>query len=112
MELKARGKVRRVAISSHNRPLFPKLLADERYDVWHVRYNAVHRGAEREVFPAVAALPEGERPCVVTYTSTLWGHLCDPTRTPPGDKTPTGTDCYRFALSHPSVDVAISGPSN
>jgi aryl-alcohol dehydrogenase-like predicted oxidoreductase len=112
MDLKERGRIKHIAISSHNRPLFPKLLADERYDVWHVRYNAVHRGAEREVFPSVADLADVTRPGVVTYTTTRWGQLCDPAKTPKGERTPTGTDCYRFALSHPNVDVAISGPAD
>ncbi len=112
MDLKARGRIKHIAISSHNRPLFPKLLRDERLDVWHLRYNAVHRGAEREVFPSIADLPDAQRPGVVTYTTTRWGHLCDPGKTPKGERTPTGTDCYRFALSHPNVDVAISGPAD
>jgi predicted aldo/keto reductase-like oxidoreductase len=29
-----------------------------------------------------------------------------------GERTPTGTDCYRFALSHPTVDVALAGPND
>ena len=72
----------------------------------------LHRGAEREVFPSVAGKPAAERPGVVTYTTTRWGHLCDPRRTPRGERTPSGTDCYRFALSHPQVDVALAGPAN
>jgi aryl-alcohol dehydrogenase-like predicted oxidoreductase len=107
-----RGLVRTVALSSHRRPLFPTLLDDERFGVWHVRYNAVHRGAETEVFPAVSARPPSERPGVVTFTTTRWGHLCDPRRTPPGETTPSGTDCYRFALSSAAVDVALAGPAS
>jgi aryl-alcohol dehydrogenase-like predicted oxidoreductase len=112
LELKRRGRVRHIALSSHQRRLFPTLLDDERIAIWHVRYNAVHRGAEREVFPAVAESPPLKRPGVVTFTTTRWGHLCDPRRTPAGERTPTGTDCYRFALSNPTVDVALAGPSN
>lgn len=109
---KESGLVRAIALSGHNRPLFPTLIDDQRIDVWHARYNAVHRGAEREVFPSLAGRAVAERPGMVTYTTTRWGHLCDPARTPKGEKTPTGTDCYRFALTHPQVDVAISGPSS
>ena len=29
-----------------------------------------------------------------------------------GRPTPTGTDCYRFALSHPQVDMCLAGPDN
>jgi aryl-alcohol dehydrogenase-like predicted oxidoreductase len=92
--------------------MFPELYADARYDIWHTRYNAVHRGAEREVFPTLEGCATAERPGVVTYTTTRWGHLCDPARTPDGENTPTGTDCYRFALSAPHVDVALAGPAS
>ncbi len=112
LDLKERGRIGHVAVSSHNRPLFAQLLGDPRYELFHVRYNAVHRGAEREVFPAFAGRDVAARPGLVTYTTTRWGHLCDPARTPKGDKTPTGTDCYRFALSDPHVDVAIAGPAD
>lgn len=112
MALQERGLVRRLAISGHRRSMFPTLLDDRRYAIWHLRYNAVHRGAEREVFPSLDGLAREERPGVVTYTTTRWGHLCDEARTPPGERTPTGTDCYRFALSDPHVDVALAGPSN
>ncbi len=112
MELREQGRIRHVALSGHNRKLFPTLLDDERYGAWHVRYNAVHRGAEREVFPALDGRPVDKRPGVITFTTTRWGHLCDPRRTAQGERTPTGTDCYRFALSNPHVDLALSGPAN
>ncbi len=106
------GRVRHLAISGHRRAMFPSLLDDKRYAIWHVRYNAVHRGAEREIFPALTQLDAPQRPGIVTYTTTRWGHLCDPRRTPPGEKPPTGTDCYRFALSNPDVDTVMSGPNS
>jgi aryl-alcohol dehydrogenase-like predicted oxidoreductase len=28
---------------------------------------------------------------------------------PPGEKPLTATDCYRFVLSHPSVDLCMTG---
>lgn len=112
MQLVEQGKVRHVALSGHNRRLFPTLIDDRRIGIWHVRYNAVHRGAEREVFPALAELPQAERPGLVTYTTTRWGHLCDPRRTPEGERTPNGTDCLRFVLTHPRVDIALSGPDS
>jgi aryl-alcohol dehydrogenase-like predicted oxidoreductase len=112
LKLKQQGRIGAVAISSHRRALFPSLLDDETYSIWHVRYNAVHRGAEKDVFPSLAALPESERPGVVSYTTTSWGQLCDSTKTPPGEQTPNGTDCYRFALSNPHVDLCLAGPDN
>ncbi len=58
--LRTQGKVRFLALSTHNRPLLP-LLFDEykeggsALDVFMFRYNAVHRGAERDVFPFIPA---------------------------------------------------------
>jgi predicted aldo/keto reductase-like oxidoreductase len=28
---------------------------------------------------------------------------------PPGEKAPTAVECYRFILSHPAVDVCMTG---
>jgi len=112
LELRERGLVRCLAISGHRRTMFPELLEDPDFAIWHVRYNAVHRGAERDVFPHLEARSSTERPGMVTYTTTRWGHLCDPKRTPPGERTPGGTDCYRFALSRPEVDLCLAAPKN
>ncbi len=113
LDLQAKGRVRHVAVSSHRRAVFAELHDEHpQYSAWHVRYNACHRGFEREVAPRVAAVPRNQRPGIVSFTNTRWGHLCDPRRMPPGVRTPTGTDCYRFALSHPLVDVALSGPDD
>ena len=60
-ELQQQQLVKHVALSSHNRRLYPTLLDDQRYGIWHVRYNAVHRGAEKEVFAAVGD-SRGTRP--------------------------------------------------
>lgn len=105
------GRVRHIALSSHRRTLFPQLI-DSDVEIFHVRYNAVHRGAEREVFPALDGGTAERRPGIVTYTTTRWGQLCDPARTPAGERTPSGADCYRFALSDPHVNVAVAGPAN
>jgi aryl-alcohol dehydrogenase-like predicted oxidoreductase len=110
--LVASGKVRHLALSGHRRTLFPTLLDDQRLGIWQVRYNAVHRGAEREVFASLDGVDLERRPGVITYTTTRWGHLLDPKRTPASETTPTGADCYRFAMTHPHVDVVMSGPAN
>ena len=112
LELREKGRIGCVAVSTHHRALLPTLLDDSTYSIWHVRYNAVHRGAEREVFPCLADRDESRRPGMVTYTTTRWGNLCDPEKTPPGERTPTGTDCYRFAISRPEVDMCLAGPDN
>ncbi len=110
--LKEEGKVRFVAMSGHSRKLFPTLLEHDVIDVWHVRYNAVHRGAEGEIWPCLDGKERTGRPGVVSYTNTRWGALCNDKKMPEGERTPTGTDCYRFALTRPEVDIAMAGPNN
>jgi aryl-alcohol dehydrogenase-like predicted oxidoreductase len=113
MALRDSGKVRHLMVSCHARPTFAQFVDDGRYDALMLRYNAAHPGAEREVFPFVeAAGPRERRPGVVAFTATRWGTLLQPRFTPEGERTPTASDCYRFALSHPTVDVCLSGPSN
>ncbi len=109
MAMKERGLFRFLALSGHHRPLFPELAEDARFDVLHVRYNAVHRGAEEDVF---ARLPAENRPGVVTYTATRWGDLLKPKKMPGGEQPLSGADCYRFVLSNPAVDVCMTGPAN
>lgn len=112
LELREKGRIGCIAVSTHHRRLLPTLLDDETYSIWHVRYNAVHRGAEREVFPCLDGRGVTRRPGLVTYTTTRWGDLCDPDKTPPDERTPTGADCYRFAISRPEVDLCLAGPDN
>jgi hypothetical protein len=47
---------------------------------------------------------------LLTYTATRWGTLIDGSRIPPGERVPTATDCYRFVLSQPRVDLCLAGP--
>ena len=107
-KLRERGLIRHIALSVHKRPLIPQLSAGD-LDIFHVRYNAVHTGAERDVFPA---LPRDiPRPGIVAFTATSWGQLLKPGKIPPGEPVPTASDCYRFVMSHPDVDVCMTGPS-
>jgi len=108
--LRERGLIRNIAISTHHRPLVSSLAGDHEVGIVHVRYNAVHTGAEREVFPLLAE--NGDRPGVVVFTATSWRQLLDPKRVPAGERVPTATDCYRFVLSNPAVDVCMAGPAN
>jgi aryl-alcohol dehydrogenase-like predicted oxidoreductase len=96
-------------MSGHQRRLFPKIAADRQFDLFHVRYNAAHRGAENDIFPH---LPDENRPGIISYTATRWGQLLNPKKMPPGEPVPAPSDCYRFALSHPAVDVCLCGPRN
>ena len=108
-ELKEKGYFRFLGLSGHNRTLFPKLSEDGMYDLFHIRYNAAHRGAEKETFPFL----DGEsKPGVVTYTATRWGQLLNAKKMPPGEKPASGSDCYRFVLSNPAVDVCMCGPAD
>jgi aryl-alcohol dehydrogenase-like predicted oxidoreductase len=112
LALKEQGKFRFLGLSGHNRKLFPELAREGIFDVFHLRYNAAHRGAETEAFPALQDLPPEMRPGLVTYTATRWGQLLKQKRMPPGESAPPAADCYRFALSHPAVDVCMTGPKN
>ena len=112
--LREQGKVRFLALSTHNRPLLASLFDEYRegksaYDIFMLRYNAVHRGAERDVFPFVPADP---CPGMIAYTATRWGHLLDPGKMPAGETPPTASDCYRFVLNQPAVDLVLCGPSD
>ena len=107
--MKEKGMFRFLAISSHNRDLFPKLLRENFFDIFHIRYSAAHRGAETETFPHL----QGEGiPGVVSYTATRWGQLLREKNMPPQEVVPAASDCYRFALSHPAVDICMTGPKD
>ena len=106
LDLQSRNLVRFIGLTSHNRNVFRQLREDGCYDVFHVRYNAVHRGAETETFPYLG----GEhRPGVVSFTATSWQQLLKASKMPPGQPPPTAVDCYRFVLSHPAVDICMVG---
>ena len=74
----------RVMMSGRQRRYFSEIAREGIFDLFMVRYNAAHRGAEREAFPALPAPPE--RPGICAYTSTRWGTLLDPKNTPPGER--------------------------
>ncbi len=106
--LRERGLVRFLGVTTHDRALIPGLAENPEVGVIHLRYNAAHRGAERDVFPL---LNSADRPGLVGYTSTSWKQLLKPRRLPEGERAPTAGDCYRFSLSHPSVDLVVTGPA-
>ncbi len=105
--MKAGGLCRYIAMSGHQRRLFPQINADRQFHLFHVRYNAAHRGAEEEIFPHLQA---DDRPGIVSYTATRWGQLLNPKNMPAGDSVPAPSDCYRFAMSNSAVDVCMCGP--
>jgi predicted aldo/keto reductase-like oxidoreductase len=106
LKMKEKGLVRFIGISTHSRKIVPKLAAEGKIDVFHIRYNAAHRGAETEIFPFL----KGEsRPGIINFTATRWGQLLNPKKMPPNEAPATAADCYRFVLSNPAVDVCMTG---
>lgn len=110
LRLRERGLVKHLAVSTHNRPHGSDLLGSKDVDVLHFRYNAIHRGAERDIFPHLAE--SSLRPGLVSFTATSWGELMSKSRVPQGEKVPSATDAYRFVMSNPNIDVCLSGPKS
>jgi len=108
IRLRDEGKARHLMISCHDRPSFQRHAACNDIDTVMVRYNAAHPGAENEVFDSLGP----QRPGVVAYTATRWGDLLDPALVPEQEALPRASDCYRFVLTHPMVDVCITGLAN
>jgi predicted aldo/keto reductase-like oxidoreductase len=108
-EARASGVIRAVGITSHQRHLAAEWACSGELDLLMIRYNAAHRGAEREVFPVAGRLGLG----VIAYTGLRWGALLRPTRADPaGTELPAAVDCYRFQLEQPAVTVALMAPDN
>ncbi|MFO0618792.1 MAG: aldo/keto reductase [Polyangiaceae bacterium] len=105
VKLRETGKVRAIGCSIHDRARAGKLAADSPLDLLMIRYNAAHPGAERDIFPH----KRDKTPSILAYTATDWRKLL---KKPSGWDGPvmTGPDCYRFQLSSPHVDLALTGP--
>ena len=118
-KLKQRGLARFLAVSTHQRKLVPQIAAGSDFDIVHFRYNAAHPGAEQDIFPH---LPAANRPGMVSFTATSWGQLIGKASlqgrllgmhsVPANERVPTATDCYRYVLSRPEVDICLAGPGN
>jgi len=116
-QVRDEGLVRAVGTSIHDRQRAGELARDSVLDELMIRYNAAHPGAEQDIFPHL----HHRNPMVVSYTATSWRQLLKPLKgieMPPwpgeGDGLPplTAPLCYRFVLSSPHVDVALTGPAN
>lgn len=116
-KLKDEGKIRTIGTSIHDRARAGRLAEDSPIDVFMIRYNAKHPGAERDIFPHL----EARNPAVVAYTALAWQQLTRPVKgieMPPfpgpiaGPPPLTPALCYRFVLSDPHVHVAITGPKD
>lgn len=120
LKLKDEGKIRAIGVSIHDRPRAGRLARSSIFDLLMIRYNAAHPGAERDIFPNLAARDgageapadhDGRRRAIVAYTATDWRKLL---KAPSGwDRRPmTAGECYRFCVSHPDVDLVLTGPKN
>jgi len=101
--LKEEGKARAIGFSCHDRSLALALGRELAVDVMMLRYNAAHRGVEREVFDKLGE----ERPAIIAYTATRWGMLLQPLPEAGFEAPMSAPECYRFVLAHPSVDMAL-----
>ncbi|MFC1708427.1 aldo/keto reductase, partial [Planctomycetota bacterium] len=118
LALKEEGKIRAIGTSIHDRLRAGRLVRESPIDVFMIRYNAKHPGAEQDIFPHL----HHRSPAVVSYTATSWRQLLRPIKgleMPPWpgegalDVPPlTPGLCYRFVLSSPHVHVALSGAGN
>lgn len=96
--------------SFHLRPFAAEAIADRQVDIGFIRYNALHRGAATDLFPAVAkrhptlmyafktSLPPQEaRFAECGLTASHWR--------------PKHTDHYRYALSNDDLDGILFSPT-
>jgi aryl-alcohol dehydrogenase-like predicted oxidoreductase len=101
------GAVRRIGITSHQRTLAAEMARSGLLDTVMIRYNAAHRGAERDLFPVTQPLGLP----VIAYTALRWGALPRPTpEDPAGFSVPRPPAWYRFVLQHPAVAVTLAAP--
>jgi len=107
-KLRKQGLFRYLGISSHDRELLAMLSLDPRFDILMVRYNAAHRGAEKDLFPY---LPP-ERPGIIGFTATDHMRLSRSRKIPKHERRPSAGDCYRFVLSNAHIDMTITSPWN
>jgi len=109
VRLREEGKARRIGLSTHDRKLAGQLASEGVFDAFMIRYNAAHRGAEKDIFPHLGT----HDPALISYTATRWRFLLRrPGSWPKQGRVPTAAECYRFVLSDPHVDVCLTAPTN
>ncbi|NWJ45517.1 MAG: aldo/keto reductase [Chloroflexi bacterium] len=111
-ELLNRGLVRYVGASFHSRVLARQWMSE--LDVLMLRYNLAHLGVEVGIFPL---LPQDktQRPGTVVFNVGHEGQRLismPPPGLSPDSYVPSLPDCYRYALTNPSVDVVLTGVQN
>ncbi len=109
LRLREEGKVGAIGVSCHDRKFLGQLAAAGDLNALMLRYNAAHRGADKDIFPHLAA----HNPGVISYTATRWTYLLRRPKTlPKGSRVPTAGECYRFVLSNPHVHTVLTAPRN
>lgn len=110
IRIKEKGLVRYVGFSGHKRPMIRRMAQEwPIFDVLMVRYSAAHRGAEEEVF---SHMNGEDRPGIVAFNALKHGTMLKrPKEWPETKPIPTVGQAYRFVLSHPKVDLCLSGAS-
>lgn len=102
---KEKGLIRYVGATVHNRALALELISRGACEVLMHRYNMAHRKASEQVLPAAlfAGIP------VIAFTCTRWSSLL---KGHPDwqQEVPSSADCYRYALQHPAVRLALTAP--
>ncbi|MBD3413497.1 MAG: hypothetical protein GF421_03580 [Candidatus Aminicenantes bacterium] len=107
-ELRQKGLFRYLGVSSHDRKLLAQSAGDSRFDILLLRYNAAHRGAEKDIFPYLPS----EKPGIIGFTAADYMQLSRSKKIPKEEKRPSAGDCYRFVLSNPHIDMTITSPWN
>jgi aryl-alcohol dehydrogenase-like predicted oxidoreductase len=107
-EWKKKGKVRYVMASTHSH-LVGSVLASAQmdgmpvFDALMLRYNMSHKNAAESL--SLSAALENNIP-VLAFTTTRWNRL--QSNSPNNDRPyPTTSDCIKFALQHPGVEIVI-----
>ncbi len=118
VKLKQEGKIKAIGTSIHDRKRAGMLALESEIDLFMIRYNAKHPGAEQDIFPHLSK----RNPAIVSYTALAWGQLTKAMQRiemPPWPgqehiKVPPLTPqlCYRFVLSNPHVHLVLTGPKN
>ena len=118
LKLKREQKILSIGTSIHDRQRAGRLALNSAIDLFMIRYNAKHTGAEQDIFPYLS----NRKPAVVSYTALAWGQLIRPIKgivmpSWPGRGSDNGPPltpelCYRFVLSNPNVHVVLTGPQN
>jgi predicted aldo/keto reductase-like oxidoreductase len=105
---KEEGLLKMIGLTTHQRPLAKRILSNRYLDLLMVRYNAAHRGAEKELFPLSQQLGVP----VVSFTGLRWKALLSSTpEDPKGFTPPLAREWYRFVLANPAVSVALMAPN-